>query len=947
MNNKIRELIASANSQGVYLYLKSGNLCYDLTVDVFEESLKQQIIENKRAIVEFLGQLNKHKRLKAMAIPASSDKSNSAVLSSGQTRFWLIDQLEGGSEHYNLATALSLQGKLSIEAVKYAFDSIVTRHETLRTTFAVGDRDFPIQQVQKVTQLPIKIVEFGEVKKQEQSHAQALKTLVENEASQAFDLSKDLMLRATLIKVSPLEHIAIVCMHHIASDGWSMSILIDEFSEYYSAYIQQRTPKLPELAIQYSDYAEWQQQYLKMDSLQETREYWKTHLDGAPPVHSLPLDFQRPAEKTFKGEVLNTKVSQEETQALLSICQSQDATLFMALNSLLAAVISYFSRQTDIVIGTPVANREQPEVDSLIGLFVNTLVLRNDVSGAPSFNTLLGRSKTMLLDAYEHQKMPFDLLVEELNPERSHSYNPLFQIALVLQNNESKKLQLEEITLEPIEFEDKHAKFDLCIEVNETEQGLELNWEYATDLFKAATVERISHVFNRLLKFVILNPEQAFTEASLLSEAELNQQLIEFNGLTADLPSFNTIHNEFENWVAKAPDSIAIVSNNIEYTFLEINNRSNQLALYLRNNYQVKHESRVGVCLERSENAIISFLAVLKAGACYVPLDPANPNERNDLIIEQCGFHVVVTCESLAHKIKLSGEQKICLDNEYVQTKLSQQNAKNNSCELADESSLAYIMYTSGSSGLPKGVMIEHKNVVSLVTKANYVDLSSKTVMLFNAPISFDAATFEIWAPLLNGGRLVVQPELVPDVKQLGDFINQWNIDTAWLTSGLFDVFTASYRKPLLSLNQLLVGGDVVNPKSVKEIFRRNPKVQLINGYGPTENTTFSTFYKIPEPSKIAGEIPIGSPLQYRQAYVLDDNMAPLPIGVKGELYVGGAGVSRGYFANQSLTDEKFVNNPFTESYTDSLTPQLYRTGDIVNWDECGRLHYQGAMTFR
>jgi amino acid adenylation domain-containing protein len=857
-----------------------------------------------QTIQTLLPQLQATKKSVNLPPMVATSRQELLITSFAQQRLWFLDKIDGGSSHYNMPGALRLTGDLDITALEKAMKYIVIRHESLRTCFNVDAHGQPIQI----------IMDGGEfsVVKIKLSASEAVQYIA-RETAQTFNLSQDMMLRAKLITVSVREHILVVTMHHIASDGWSMNVLIDEFSTLYNAFAQGQESPLPPLAIQYADYARWQRDWLQGEVLDKQLAYWTAQLADLPVIHNLPMDKPRPLVQTFAGKSHHYQLSKKHLDDLMAVCQANGATLFMGLHAAFSVLMARYSNETDIVVGSPIANREQVEVAPLIGFFVNTLVLRSDLSNNPTFVELLNQSKDLLLDAYTYQQVPFEQLAEKLQPQRSQSHSPLFQLMLVLQNNEQGTLELPGVTLSPIVGEGSIAKFDLTLNASENEQGLLLDWEYNTDLFEDKTIERMAGHFDVLLASLLREPETPVLAAQLLTAPQIEQQLMHSNDTKTDFVHPLCIAEVFEAQAIANAQAIAVVFAGQQTSYGELNRRANQLAHYLVDNKGVKPDTMVGICVERSLEMVIGLLAILKAGGAYVPLDANYPKARLDFMRADANLTTVI--------------QDI---DEALWSHCSTDNIATQQLGL-NASHLAYVIYTSGSTGQPKGVMVEQRNVVSLVVNSDFVTLNAQSVLLQNAPVTFDAATFEIWGALLNGAKLVIQGEPLLDPNSLGQFIKHHQITTAWMTSGLFDLFAAVYEQPLPALENLLVGGDVVNQHSVDRMRSVNSQLNLINGYGPTENTTFSTSYLIPAKVKEGG-IAIGKPLANRTAYVLDGHLSVVPVGVTGELYVGGAGVARGYLNQPQLSKALFIDDPFEEG------ARLYKTGDLVRRRDDGHL---------
>ncbi|MDQ3172664.1 MAG: amino acid adenylation domain-containing protein, partial [Acidobacteriota bacterium] len=694
---------------------------------------------------------------------------------------------------------------------------------------------------------------------------------------------------------------------------------------------------LAELPIQYADFAVWQREWLAGERLEQQLSYWKEQLSGAPPILNLPADHARPAAQSYRGARQPVRLGKEVTERLKGLTQQEGGTLFTTLLAAFQTLLMRYTGQEDTVVGTGIAGRNRAETEHLIGFFVNTLVLRGDLSGNPTFRELLGRVREVTFGAYEHQDVPFEKLVEELQPERSLSRTPLFQVMFALQNAPGKALELQGLTLAPLRVEYGTTKFDLTLFVWEEVEGLRAVFEYSTDLFDEATVIRMLGHFEVLLEGIVSNPERRLSELPLLTEAERHQLLVEWNATESEFGRDQTVAEIFEAQVKRTPDAIAVVYEGEQLTYGELNRRANQVAHYLRGR-GVRAEVLVGVMMERSLEMVIGLLGILKAGGAYVPLDAAYPQERLAFMLADAAVATLITEAKLVERVPKSSEaEMISLDTEWKV--IGQESSENLESGAAAEN-LAYVIYTSGSTGQPKGVAVQHRSIVRLVKETNYVVLTSDQVFLQFAPVSFDASTFELWGCLLNGARLVVFPAGTPSLKELGEVLRRSQVTTLWLTAGLFHQMVDDHLEDLRSVRQLLAGGDVLSVPHVEKALRELTDCRLINGYGPTENTTFTCCHPMATGVQLNGSVPIGRPIANTQVYVLDQYMEPVPIGVAGELHIGGDGLARGYLNRPDLTAERFIPNPFCSE----PTARLYKTGDRVRYLADGTLEFLGRF---
>jgi amino acid adenylation domain-containing protein/thioester reductase-like protein len=887
-------------------------------------------------------------------------------LSYAQKRLWFLDQFESNSSLYNISFGLRLVGTVNIAALQQSLKEIIHRHEALRTNFITVDGQ-AAQIIQTQTNWKVTVVDLQDLPWKEQKTA--AQKLVQQEAIRPFDLANEALFRATLVVLKETEQWLIVCMHHVVSDGWSMSVFVSELQALYNAYFQgQLSPLLP-LPIQYADFALWQRQWLQGEVLRSQLSYWKEQLANAPTFLPLPTDRPRPAVKTFNGSSLEFVLSGELTQQLVKLSQQQGVTLFMTLLAAYNTLLYRYTGQTDILVGTPIANRDRTEIEGLIGFFVNTLVLRTNLAENPTFNELLPQIREMALSAYAHQDLPFEMLVEALQPERDMSHTPLFQVMFVLQNAPISQFELAGLNVSLLPIESSTAKFDLTLVMENTATGLVGGWEYNTDLFDSSTIERIMGHFACLLEGIVANPSQQISQLPMLTAAQQQQLLVEWNDTQSNYPQDKSIHQLFEEQVELTPDAVAVVYEDVQtrhvasLTYRELNSRANQLAHYLKS-LGVKADVLVGICVERSVEMVVGILGILKAGGAYVPLDPEYPQERLTFMLEDTQLSVILTQEKLVNKLGdrlqrgfvFGKASVICLDSNWD---IINQQTQHNPTNSIKADNLAYVMYTSGSTGQPKGVSIVHRGVVRLVKQTDYVSFSDKEVFLQLAPISFDAATFEIWGCLLNGGQLVIYPYNTLSINELGKVIEQYQVTTLWLTAGLFNLMVDENIDALKPLRQLLAGGDVLSVTHVQKFLQTGENCRLINGYGPTENTTFTCCYQIPKSLSPNGSVPIGRAIANTQVYILDEYLQPVPIGVPGELHIGGAGLARGYFNRQELTQEKFIPNPFDKSKVKRRhrglggspsgasgvqKSKLYKTGDLARYLPDGNIQYLGRI---
>jgi amino acid adenylation domain-containing protein len=858
-------------------------------------------------------------------------RSRTAPASFAQERLWFLDRMQGASGIYNVPAALRLSGALDAAALERALGEIVRRHEALRTTFAEAD-GVAVQVIAPFAGFALAVEDLFALAA-DAREAEVRRRAAED-AARPFDLAAGPLFRATLLRLADDEHVLLFCIHHVVSDGWSMGVLFRELSALYEAFRDGRPSPLPAPRTQYADFAERQRAELDGETLDRQLAYWKTALAGAPAMLELPADHPRPAVQSHAGAREVMDVSARLADRLEALGLDERATPYMVLLGAFQVLLAKYAGADDVVVGTAVSGRAEEGVEELIGFFVNTLALRTDLSGDPSFREVLRRVRAATLGAYANAEVPFERLVEELQPERSASHSPLFQVMFTLNDAQGARVDLPGIRAEDLGAELATAKFDLSLSFAPHARGLRGLLSYSTDLFERSTIRRMLEHLSRLLQQVADDADLPLSRLELMGAAERVQVLETWNRTDAEYPAAS-IHALFEEQARATPAAAAVVLGGETLAYAELNARANRLAHHLRG-LGVGAETRVGLCMERGMEMMVSILAILKAGGAYVPLDLSYPAERLAWMLADAGVAVLLTDGSspCAHA---AADARI--------VRLGAERAEIDACPADDvagsaaPNGLAYVMYTSGSTGTPRGVAVEHRNVVRLVRGAGYADFGADEVILQAAPVSFDASTLEIWGALLNGGRVVLMPGRTPSVEELGRTIVGHGVTTLWLTAGLFQVMVEERLDDLRGVRQLLAGGDVLPVEAVRRVRDRFPSLRLINGYGPTENTTFTCCHTVGE-TWSGGPVPIGGPISNTRVYVLDAAMRPVPIGVPGELYTGGDGVSRGYLGRPALTAEKFVPDPFSAA----RGARMYRTGDRVRWLADGTVEYLGRL---
>ncbi|HEY0607284.1 MAG TPA: amino acid adenylation domain-containing protein, partial [Herpetosiphonaceae bacterium] len=869
-------------------------------------------------------------------------------LSFAQEQVWLLQELNPENQSYSAQATMRFSGTLDVAVLRSSLSEIVRRHEIFRTTFPLVDGS-PVQLIHAPWPVPLPVLDLEPLPSHERDAA--LKQAMHAEFHTPFDVNRLPLVRWRLVRLSADEHVLLHVEHHFVHDGWSYSVFLHDLLALYQARLEDMSARLPEPSIQFADFVVWQREWMEQAEAAEQLAFWRANLAASPPLLELPTDYPRPSVQRFRGSSVRIELPPALSDAAREFARAEGVTLFMALLTTFTTLMQRYSRQHDFNIGSGVANRRWRETEALIGMIVNMVVLRMQTSGDLTFRDLLGRARDVALAAYAHQDLPFERVVEALQPRRNLSYNPIFQVAFSFHDSPLPDLELPGLTIDVNEaLSNGSAKFDLnVVVIPRSEQrigrgggshGITMVWEYNTDLFSVETIRRMTEHFQTILASMIADPEQSIVASSLLTAAERRQLLIDWNATEAEYPAARCVHELFEIQAEQHPDKIAVVAGagtreRVVLSYGALNARANQLAHALRA-CGVGPDVPVGVCVERSLDLLVALLGILKAGGGYVPLDPSYPQERLQFMVGDSRISVLVTQSSLRDKLVVP--TVICLDSD--QTLLDGQPITNpRSGAVADN--LCYITYTSGSTGIPKGVVIPHRGVTRLVFGNSYADFSADEVWLHTAPIAFDASTFELWGSLLHGAQVVMLPPGPPTPDEIARLVKRHGVSTIWLTTALFHQMAESeHLQELRQVRQIFTGGDVLSVSLAAHVRRALPDCRLVNAYGPTESTTFTTCYQLVEPPQSSRPIPIGRPLANTVLYVLDAQLQPVPVGVPGQLYIGGAGLARGYLDRPALTAEKFVPDPL------STTPgsRLYATGDLVRYLPDGNLEFLGRI---
>jgi tyrocidine synthetase III len=915
--------------------------------DELSDELLADLRNNKQGIIKFLKTVQ---GIAEEAIPVLPLQENGYVLSSAQRRLWVLSQFEESSVAYNNADFYSMQGDLNQDAMEQAFISVLKRHEIMRTAYR-EDKDGEVKQFV----LPLEEIGFSMQRHdlRNDPHAED-KANVLLRAMQAtpFDLVKGSVIRAAICRLEDKKWILAFVLHHIVTDAWAISLFKNELFLYYNLYSHGQPDPLPPLRIHYKDYAAWQQQQLSGDQLNAHKDYWMKEFDGELPVLDFPTDKPRPLFKTYNGDSMIQLIDADVTQRLRTFTQQNGASLFMGLVAAFNILMYQYTGQTDIVVGFPIGGRDHPDLEDQLGLYINTIALRTQFKGTDTAKDVLEVVREHTLGAYDHQVYPFDELLDILPIEKDAGRSALFDIMIVLQNitadtiansdssqqnaqlnSQAEATPAAELAIGAHEgAENKLSKFDMTFEIRETGDQLLLRLEYNTDIYKEATINRLGQHFAQVIHLMTTQPDTPIHQLQLLGEAEAKRILVDFNHTKTPYPADKTIVDLFEAQVAATPDKPAVVFENKVVSYQALNDQANQLAAYLLDKYSIAPDDKIGVLLHKSDLLIIAILGILKAGAAYIPLDIELPPARKDYIISDTGITILVTLPPFAETVPFfTGNVVTPME---VAEAMAGKTVGNPKVDLQPHH-LAYIMYTSGSTGNPKGVMIEHRGTVRLVKGADYINLSGNEVLLSTGAVSFDATTFEYWGILLNGGKLVMGGnEILLDDEQLINLLQAQKVTTLFLTTGWFNQLVERNIGAFEGLDTVLTGGERVSHGHIRMLRERYPQLTILHVYGPTENTAYSTCYKV---EAVTGDmIPIGKPIANSTAYIINGHGHLAPIGMQGEICVGGDGLARGYLNQPALTAEKFINNPFVPG------EKLYRTGDMGRWLPDGNIVFMG-----
>ena len=934
------ELLTTLRARDIHVWADGERLRYSAPSGALTAEIREELTTHKADLLAFLMETQRMRNVNRAAITKIS-RAAKLPLSINQRRFWFIDQLQPNAA-FNCYMAFRIEGALNLASLEQSLNEIVRRHEALRTTFTAIDGE-PFQIIAPVLMLKIKLTDLGDIIDPTARETEAVRRISE-EIEELFDLAKGPLIRAQLLRLDAGQHLLVLTIHHIVTDGWSMKIFLTELTVLYEAFSNRNASPLTDPPVQYVDFAHWQSQWLQGENLHQELSHWKQRLKGAPEITALPTDFPRPAVQSFHGASEPIVFSRSLTDALKTLSNKQGVTLFMTLLAAFNTLLYRYTGQKDLVLGSPIAGRVQTEIENVIGLFINTLVLRTDLSGDPSFRELLKRVRAVALDAYAYQNVPFEKLIEELGLQRSLSFSPLFQVMFVLQNTPEAELKIPGASVRRVTIPKETALFDLFLSLAEGEQGLSGSLSYKTDLFKDDTIQDMAKRFQVLLHGIVIDPDRPISMLPLFTPTEKHQILVEWNDTKNSYPGDKCVHQLFEEQVERTPEAVAVVFQDRQLTYRDLNQRANQLARYL-SKLGVGAETKVAISMDRSLEMIVVLLGVLKAGGAYVPMDSHYPTERLSFMMDDSKPSVLITQQHLLEKFPTGSVKVLCLDCDWGP--VDRENQENQQSGVSVDN-LAYLIYTSGSTGKPKGVEVTHAGLTNFTSSiANSFGLAPSDRALQFASISFDTAAEEIYPTLLSGAKLVLRTDCMLDsASSFFEYCTEWGVTvvdlpTAYWHDLVEKIVTENLTLPQ-SLRLMIIGGERAVPSRLTQWHNAvGDCIRLLNTYGPTEATVVATMCDLTASTSdgLMREVPIGGPISNLQTYILDQHLNPTPIGIPGEVHIGGVGLARGYFGLPDLTAEKFIPNPFSNQ-----GDRLYKTGDSARYLTDGNIEFLGRF---
>ncbi len=912
---------------GMQLKVDSDKLVCDAPKGVLTPELRAELASRKSEFIAFLRSAETAAANDSQQIK-TAPRDGHPPLSFAQERLWYLNELEPDTATYNLPSAIKLSGKLQIDTLRQALNEIIGRHEILRTRFAV-EAERPVQVIEPVVELNLAAVDLSHLPATEKETE--LRAQLQTAAREPFDLSAGPLVRTVCFRLDESEHVLFFMAHHSVFDGSSTGLLLGELATIYDAFAAGEDSPLADVPVQYADYAIWQRAQLTDGELDRLRTYWRGQLCGDLPILQMPTDHARPPRQSYRGSTESIELPATLAGSLTELGRKDGATLFMVLLAAFNVLLHRYTSQEEFVIGTPINGRNRTEVESAIGFFVNTLALRTDLSGQPSFRELLERVKQTCLGAYSHQELPFERLVQELDIKRDLSRTPLFQTMFAYQDTTNRDIQSKDLTLTAMRVDTEMSRTDFSCWVTQTDTGLSVALEYCTDLFEHSTIVQLMRHYENLLREIVADQERPIGTLPMLSADERERLLLEWNATETPYPEQTRLHELFEAQSVRSPDAVAVICEDRELSYNELNQRANQVAHHLRKT-GVETGTLVGICVDRSVEMLVGLLAILKAGGAFVPLDPDFPEERLSYMLADAEIPVLLTRKSLLDNLPSHQANIVCVDG--VQPVLASQSNENLQTTAAADD-LAYVIYTSGSTGKPKGVQVPHNCVVNFLTSMrDKPGMTASDRLLAVTTLSFDIATLELFLPLTVGATVVIASrDIASDGARLLDTMQTAGITVMQATPATWQILIDAGWSASLPI-KVLCGGEAMLPELAAELRMRSESVW--NLYGPTETTIWSTYAQISDPD---GPVLIGGPIANTQVYVLDGHMHPVPVGVSGELYIGGVGVTRGYVGQPELTAERFLEDNFA-----NCGGQLYRTGDLARWRSNGSLEHLGRI---
>jgi len=904
--------------------------------------------ERRHHLLEQVPQWRETQETSANNSARRSAEGGRFAASFAQERLWFLHRLVLTGSAYNITMSLRVTGALDIGALEKAFAELIRRHESLRTHFEENE-DGVTQVINARQNFRVVNIDFSslEVSTRDAEVAKAL----EQHAHRPFALPRGPLIRVTLFKSSAQDHVLLIALHHIVSDTWSMGVLAREINALYTAFTRGEEPTLPELTIQYADYSVWQRHWLQGEVLERQLNYWRTQLANAPRALELPTDRPRPAVENFSGATVPVTLSAGLSAELVTLSNQEQATLYMLLMASFQILLGRWSGQRDLVVGSPLAGRALRETEDLIGLFVNTLPIRSKILDQLSFRDFLKQVRKACSDADSFQDVPFEKLVEELQPERDLSRHSIFQVIFSMQNQPREPLRLADLNIDAISGQGVSAKYDLSLYLEEKPDGIQGYFEYATALFDRSTIERLSDHFAVLLEAIAKNPDRALWQFPLIGTEERERLLVQWNRTQLEYAQELCVHELFSEQVMRTPDAVAVVYEDQSLTYAELNRKSNQLAWYLRER-GVAPDQLVGICVERSFEMMVGLLGILKAGGAYVPLDPSYPPERLQYMLGDAGPRMLLTQERLASELAFTGPNIVLLDRDWERIAEHDGNDPNPRPLGLTSRNLAYVIYTSGSTGVPKGVAAEHRGIVNRIAAQAVIDeFSANDICCQKTSLCFGDSVFEVFGPLSNGLPLILAPNVTAShVVDLCLLIEKERVSRLVTVPSLARAMVESVEveRRLATLHSWTLSGEELREDLLKTLQQRLPHCRFLNLYGSSEVAADATFFVARSGNE--SRVPIGRPIANTRSYILDEHCEPVAVGMTGEIYVGGVGVARGYLNRAELTAERFIPDPFSSDSPagDSLAGRsvtqgrMYKTGDLGRWRSDGVIEYLG-----